>query len=379
MMATNLLQIYTNTRSASEIMLSRSCENQAAALNNQISLIVQSVDNLYGISERFRPSLDELKNKDVEEAYISQILDTAITIAENTTGAVAIYYRLNPDVTLSGTSGFFCVKDMEKDEFFVEESTDLLAYEVNDVEHVGWYYEPVWTGKPVWMEPYYNANIGVEMISYVRPVYDGPYLVGVIGMDVDFNLLKEVAEDNQVYQSGGAVLCSMTNSRVYHNRSSIFGDSIPNDIYTVFQGSESAGKILEYSIKSKNYCLYYVTLGNRMKYMIYADRSEVFSQTIESIITNIVIFSLVFLITLLLSLKMGKKISAPIDRITEATKQYAAGNWDVKIACDTQDELQILAENVTIMAEKTKEYIDYIEELAKNVRHSPSMTTLTGS
>lgn len=365
MMTINLIQVYKNTNETSQVMLSKSCENQAAALNNQINLIEQSVDNIYCISEKIRPAVDELRDEKIANDYIDKILGTSISIAENTDGALAIYYRINPDITTNGKTGFFYVKDEETGEFKKNEVTDLLAYDTNDIEHVGWYYTPVWAGRPVWMDPYYNDNIGKEMISYVIPIYEDSDLVGVVGMDVDFNTFKQVAEANPVYKSGGAVLCSMSNSQIYYDKCDLMGKSIQNEIYSIFQSKDSAGRIIDYSVKDGRYCLYYVTLGNRMKFMTYASRREVYAQTVHSIVTAGIIFVAVFLIMLVLSLKMGKKIVTPIRNLTEATKEFAAGNWDVKVECDTEDELQVLAENVMIMAGKTKEFINYINNLAK--------------
>ena len=45
--------------------------------------------------------------------------------------------------------------------------TDISMYDKNDEEHVGWYYIPVENGKETWINPYFNKNMGVEMISYV--------------------------------------------------------------------------------------------------------------------------------------------------------------------------------------------------------------------
>lgn len=365
MIGVNLALIINHTNSTSGIMMTKGCENQAAALNKQIELVEQSVRNIYDISEKIRPSLDELKDPTIAEQYTHQILDTAITIADNTNGALAVYYRLNPDITLSGTSGFFYIRNAENKQFEANEATDLYQFDPKDVEHVGWYYTPVWAGKAVWMDPYFNANLGVEMISYVVPVYDGPTLVGVVGMDISFDMLIEIAEAVNIYKSCGAVLGSINTSRFYYNQCDLWGDSIPNEIYTLFQGSDSAEDVFIHTVNGEKYCLYFVTLENRMKFLVYASRNEVYEQAASSIVISGLIFFAVFSATLALSLKVGKKIVTPIRNITDATKKYADGEWDAQVTCDTEDELQLLTDNITIMARKTKGYIAYIKDLAK--------------
>ena len=57
------------------------------------------------------------------------------------------------------------------------------------MEHVGWYYAPKAAGKPLWLEPYYNKNVDMDMISYVAPLYKQGRFIGIVGMDMDFNLI----------------------------------------------------------------------------------------------------------------------------------------------------------------------------------------------
>lgn len=364
MIVFNLVIVYRNTTRNAEIIMSKSCNSTALELNNQFKLVEQSVNNLYEISEAFRPSIEELRSEEKTNSYINQFRQAAITIAENTDGALAIYYRMNPDILHSGTTGFFYVKSAETEKFEENEITDLYGYDIYDTEHVGWYYAPVWAGKAVWMEPYYNANIDVEMISYVVPIYDKNTLVGVVGMDVDFGAIKDIAENLDVYESCGAVLCSMRNSSIYYNKCDLLGQAIPSDVYSQLQEKESSESIFFYRVDGENYGLFYQTLNNQMKVLIYASEEEIYSQGRVTVYIEVIVFFVVFMITLVLALKMSKRIIKPISDITEASKKYAQGVWSVRVTCDTQDELQLLAKNISIMADKTEEYIQFIQDMA---------------
>lgn len=365
MVVSNLVIVYRTTTKNAEIIMSKSCHSLAMELNNQFRLIEQSVQNLYDVSEDLRPDLEELRTNKQSYEYIKTFEKAALNIADNTEGALAIYYHLNPDITGSGTTGFFYIRSSESGAFEKTKITDLNDYPVDDLEHVGWYYEPVWAGKAIWMEPYFNANVGVEMISYVTPIYDGNVLIGVVGIDVDFNSIMNIAESLDIYESCGAVICSMESSKVYYTHSDLFGDSVPSDIYTILQGDERSESIMNYKVDGKKYGMYYITLDNHMKLLIYAKKSEIYSQVRTSVVSSVVVFGIVFIITLLFALHMGKRIVKPIIDITEASKKYAAGDWEAKVSCDTEDELQLLTENISIMADKTKEYIDYIQDMAK--------------
>ena len=48
-----------------EIMMRESCHSLALELNDQLNLVELTVNNLYDISEKFRPSIDKLKNDEI--------------------------------------------------------------------------------------------------------------------------------------------------------------------------------------------------------------------------------------------------------------------------------------------------------------------------
>ncbi len=361
----NLIVIYRSSDKNVQILMKETCNSQAAELDNRFRLVEQSVKNLYEISEKFRPDAADLKNEKTAEQYVAQFMDVALTVAENTDNALAIYYRMNPELSNSGKTGFFWVKSSEAGKFEEFEATDILAYDKDDVEHVGWYYIPVNEGKPLWMEPYYNANINVEMISYVVPIFDGDTLVGVVGIDIDFNEIKETAGDIDIYESSGGVLCSSKDGMVYSNQKNPFGSTLPDDIHKIIKEKNSCKNVMSWENGSKSYDYYFCTLNNHMKFLIYAEKDEIFSQGELFIHISLGIFFIVFVITLIASINIGRKIVKPISDIIEATKKYSQGNWNVRVRCTSNDELQLLTENISIMADKTKHYIRCIQDLAK--------------
>lgn len=365
MITVNLYEMYRNITTNADIMISKSCESQAAILNGKIEVVEESVNSLLKISENLRPDVELLKDEAVANAFYDEVLKYSLMIADNTESAFAIYYRVNPEITNSGTSGFYYIKNAKTNQFEPTEITDLYSYDANDIDHVGWYYVPVWEGKPVWMYPYYNANLDIEMISYVIPIFEDSNLIGVLGMDIDFNVLKTIAEDISIYQSSGAVLCDMSNNELYYDKRDLFGNTIPDDIGLILNEADSPNKMITHKVNGVNYCMYYLTLKNGMKLLVYAKQSEVFATANASLVGNVIIFLLIFVATLIFSLRMGKRIINPLKRITEATVEYSQGKWDTKVSCNTEDELQILAENISVMADKTKEYIEYIQDMAK--------------
>ncbi|MEE1053166.1 MAG: diguanylate cyclase [Acutalibacteraceae bacterium] len=348
-----------------ETRLRESTESLALRLDNQLTLVEQAVNDMYVVSENFRPKIDELNDTDTIAQYSEQMEEIAISIANHTNGAVAVYYRMNPELTNSGTFGFFSVKSSETGLFEHAVPTDIGAYDPDDTEHVGWYYRPVQAGEPVWIEPYYNANIDIYMVSYVIPVYDGDSPVGVVGMDIDFAAFADIAASISVYESSGSALFSEDFSKIYYQKDGAFGSSASEEIQEVFNGGENATKLQFLHISGEKCVTYSTPLNNRMQLLTYASEAETKDHVDNIIVIGIAVFSIIFIAALMLSLKISNAMTKPLYDIMEATKQYAGGHWNAKIPCETEDEIGMLAKNIMIMADNTREYISQIRHMAK--------------
>ena len=149
--------------SNAQITLNSTCEAKAQELDNRMKIVQKAVEDIYLLSEKERPPLDSFGDSEKLNSYIDNFKKIAVEISGNTEGTIAVYYRINPDISLSGQSGFFYVRSPETGEFTEHQITDLRNYSPDDMEHVGWYYEPVRAGKPVWTEHYFNQNTALKL------------------------------------------------------------------------------------------------------------------------------------------------------------------------------------------------------------------------
>ena len=127
------------------------CSEKACELNGLFSRIEQSVKSLSLYTSEQLESLDRLKtDADYMEAYTSQLKSVAVTAANNTEGALAVYVRFNPDFS-SPTSGLFWSRTTRNGSFQELVPTDFSTYSPSDTEHVGCCYIPVNNGTATWM------------------------------------------------------------------------------------------------------------------------------------------------------------------------------------------------------------------------------------
>ena len=249
------------------------------------------------------------------------------------------------------------------------ETTDFSLYTPEDVSHVGWYYIPVANGGPTWMEPYDNENFGIEMVSYVVPMYREDILIGVIGLDIDVRYFKEKVEEVSVYDTGYAFVASKNGDIVYHKD---YPDGIAVEDFDenlialgeVIGQDREAGQVYDYQWDGEEKRLVFQPLVNRMYLIITAPASEIDASRNQLIFQCLTILVLVLIIAAILSVCLVRQITKPLQELTRASEQIAKGNWDVDIQCKTKDEVGVLAATLKNTIAELNKNILYVRKMA---------------
>ena len=181
------------------------CENEGAQINNIFEDMEKSVKIMESYIMDFFTEDTLIEDQDFQKKLIGSTDRLFAEVAKNATGAVAYYFRINPEISNS-KMGLFYSKTKENDKYISFEPTDISLYEKEDIEHVGWFWQPYDAKKPVWMLPYYNQNNNIYMISYVIPLYHKDDFIGVVGIDFDYTVLEQKVFDIKVYEHGFAYL-----------------------------------------------------------------------------------------------------------------------------------------------------------------------------
>ena len=192
---------------SSREILGLTCRAEGQELDYTISSIQDSVDLFCAMTDHLLPSLDSLRDQAFVDAFYLETERNMGQIAQVTHGVCAYYFRTAPELTQK-PEGFFYGKRPGTDKIEKEPLTDLSIYDPSDTEHVGWYYQPQAAGKAIWMEPYYNQNLDMYMVSYVVPFFRGGEFWAIAGMDIDFDVVIENVRSIRPYETGYAFLCS---------------------------------------------------------------------------------------------------------------------------------------------------------------------------
>lgn len=316
-------------------------QRESARISARLQNIEQYVKTVSYVVLDGLDDLDELKDTLRQQAFTDYNLNFMRATIHNVNSAVAVYLRYNPKFT-PPTSGVFLAKTSKNGNILKQVPTDFSKYDPSDIEHVGWYYVPVISGKPIWMDPYENKNVDIYMISYVMPLVKFGTEVGVVGVDIDFGFLTSEIASISFLESGYAYLENKNGTVIYHPSLSR-GSRVPDNFRRV-------------CVKR--------FLSNGMVLVLEVPASETNMQR-DALVAEIMGFTFIILLVFgLISVRMARSITEPLTALTESANQMVAGNIDVSLEFHSDDEVEDLARNFAAIRKYVKEYMGFVRGVA---------------
>ena len=346
----------------SKDILSKTADYYANVIDDNFRSTEQSVGTIFNYANKRAETYTRfLEDENERNKYTYDVSELGKSIAENTRGAMAVYLRYNPD-DYGPISGFWYTINIDDRSWQPSVPTDMSLYDRNDLEHVGWYYIPVATGKPMWMDPYYNANLGVDMISYIIPYYYKGYTVGIIGMDISMDLLKESVANVTVYETGRAFLIDKKGNVIYHEDypDGINFPDLPESDQEYFTNVLNQRLNIPIVFSSRigtKQKLILKELKNGMILGIYAPIQEINAPQQSLMGRQLFISVAILILGILITLVWVKTITSPIQRMTAVAENYANGDFSEKMGVQSKDEIGILSRSLETMSSSLQEQI----------------------
>ena len=319
-------------------------------------------------------NLDEkklLNNPAYEEEFMSNLEKKMTSLIYSHKGIVCSYFR--PDIDKYGpTRGIFLTGSYQKSYVSVR-PTDLSKFSPSDIEHVGWYYLPIWNKEAVWTPPYENLNLRQRMLSYSIPLYRDDEFLGVVGVDVSLAIILDIVNSINIDDSIGILLGAEENL-INLNTSEELSKAVErsSEISAIM---ETANKETKQSLKrftwdDRNYFALLSHLDNGMYYILAVSQDEVAGILIGQIIAVVIAFAIVSMLTINLIYYTLKNLIDPIRIVTKTTNRLARGELYTDITYTSNNEIGILSNNIRMMTTQLKEYIEYISEQTKKEREA---------
>ena len=331
-------------------LINTTCSNEALQINDIFGDMEKSVKIMESYALSLFAGTEDIYDRDRQNRIIELSSDMFYDVAINTEGAIAYYLRFDPSIS-DATSGIFCTKTADTDEYVLVENTDLSLYDRDDTEHVGWYWQPYDAGEPIWMAPYHNQNLDIFMISYTIPLYHENQFVGVVGMDFDYTVLTDRIHRIKIYENGFAHL-----------------ELDGNAIHDGTEGSNGAHKDYD----SEKYMRVSEELTNGMTLVFsasYDDIRQIRYEIAYKILYIAVLLAVLFSVIVILTVK---KIVKPLKKLTEAATKLSNEDYDVEIESSDTHEIKLLSTAFENMTKHLKEH----EKLQQRLAYCDSLTGL---
>ncbi|MGE5633253.1 MAG: methyl-accepting chemotaxis protein [Caulobacteraceae bacterium] len=175
-------------------------ESKTSGLDKTIAELERSVEGL-ATSANAIFDMEKLKtDTNYILDYQPRVEELTKNFGEMSDGVMGAYVYINPELTGGVYGGWFADKQNNK-VFEKQALKPVEAFDPNNAD-MDWYYEPVKAGKAVWLEPYTDPDLNIKMVSYVVPFYKDSTLLGVAGMDVNFDDFSRQILGTKLYDTG---------------------------------------------------------------------------------------------------------------------------------------------------------------------------------
>lgn len=288
-------------------------------VENTLNSYLSSINGTLDYAALFRDPDTYLKE------YQDQVLVplTKQFAGDNRTDFLGIYFDFDPRLPthLADNEETYGVWYLDKDLTgrIERNSMELKKNFYSGNEQMGWYYDAVNAGSGVWSKPYIDIYTGYYMISYTVPLYNNNHLIGVAGIDMTFDSVKNIIERFKVLDTGYAFLLSsdydvivapekkdisektdLTNPEKGYRK---LIDAIENgNVKSVYIGKATDGKLLSYGKMSNGYI-----------FVIEVQSQEIFKDLnyIRTLIDTVILIGIV--ICAAVAYFLGKYIAKPVD------------------------------------------------------------------
>ena len=351
----------------SQTIINLTTETKVQEMNSWFHSIEQSVNLFYDYCNEILPE-DEtlLSDPNFMDEHINQVSTLLEDAASNTKNASTVFYRLYSEF-LSSDFGVFLVKD--KNNAVVKmQPTDISLYEKTNRERVAWWYEPLESGKAVWLDPYFNENIQTKIISYVIPLYRKNQTFGVVGMDINFDKLVEMINFVSLHSVGHAMLIDSEGNLVYkkhdfNEKDEKLLESLYKEIAELSKTSNSE-ELINYDFMGEQHYFSYRPLLNGMILVISVPHDVLHGSKYVLTFQCLLLLLIGLGFSLFVTIRMTKKITKSLIKLTKSAELLAHDIHKIDFEINTDDEIGILAKTLSNAAKEIAKSNIQINKLA---------------
>jgi diguanylate cyclase (GGDEF)-like protein len=346
----------TEQRKTDQVLLLL-CETGKKNLDYYFNSVQKSVEKVASFVEA---DLDGLSDAQLGE-HMARVEKYFEEMAYRTNGVLTYYYRVDPE-TSKNVKGFWYT-NLDGEGFTEHEPTDITLYDTSDTSALVWFTVPKFEGKSIWLPPYITDNLDVRVISYNTPIYYRGQFVGVVGIEIDYSTMAEQVDSIRLFSNGYAFVNDEQGNLFYHPRidvAQLTAETHP----PVPEGIISERTFFRYTYEGEEKEAAWLPLGNGTRLNVAVPLSETVGDWQKLILNILIVAAEVLVVASLFVMFYTKRITKPLEQLTEAAEKVDKGNYDFDLNYDKDDEVGRLTSTFKRLAGHMK---DNIANLNKRV------------
>jgi len=347
------------------------------------SVIIRIETAVTGIEKNVLGQIDtsQINDPAYYERFTKDIETMADQFIRNDFNAMSIYVRFDPDLSY-GTAGVFYA-DTDADGVLERlVPTDLTKFEATDRERVAWFYEPLEEGKQIWLQPYYNANIGIEMVSFVKPLIVEGKTIGIVGADINFDQLRSIAEKQLV--AGKIAIVDQEQHFLVHDiygiteRMDTIDEGRLKGVYDALNVSENG--LMRYVLEGEEKILGYSRLRNGWTVIVAVTLQDAFTEINRSMATFMSVIGTISVVMVVSSIYLGNYINKVMmsnsvlqGLVDERTEQLNETNTYLQ---NSLAEIQNREAELTVLNSQLEDTLEEMNKLQAQVIRTEKLQSL---
>lgn len=328
------------------------CESGKKNLDYYFNSVQKSVDK---VSNYVTSNINGLDDTNLEN-HVDNVRVYFDEIASKTNGVLTYYYRIDPEVS-QNVEGFWYT-DLDGKGFVEHTVTDISQYDTTDTTHLVWFTIPKNEKRAIWITPYITDNLDKRVISYNEPIFYRGTFVGVIGIEIDYEMMAEQVNSIRLFGNGYAFLNDDNGNIFYHPFIDIATTSTPD----VPKGLVSEGTFFKYTYEGVKKEAAWLPLTNGMRINVAVPISEMEGDWQKLVVNIVIVAAELLVISMLVIILYTNRISKPLKELTFAAEQVDKGNFDFELKYKKDDEVGRLTNTFNNLANHMKENLNSLSK-----------------
>lgn len=357
---------------------------------NEVSLILERVETTVDTLETSIKTSLNINQLNTDPKYMDYYLDDVIapTIKgiledyENTL-ALSAYFYFNPEFA-DKTGDVWYSDENGTGDFKRQDQLGIQDFNKNN-DDMSWFYDHTVEDNNRWGDPYLWGDSDQLIIPYTKAIYINNKFVGVVGIDITFENIKEIINNIKVYDNGYAALINSNHDILVHKDFSM-GENLKDisngsldSLIKDFDMNTSG--IAEYTLGTEEKIMGFSHLTNDWVLMIIPPMDELFHNMNTLIYRLILLIIIGLIISIIVSLFLSKNISTPITQITKSVSKLSNFELDddeilAKVS-KNKDETGNMGRTIQILKSALKEFAEQLSYISKDVKQNVGKVDLS--